>query len=84
MIRKACPDCGRVHGTISAEKAGVLDICCRECHAKRIQRLHRHDSPPDGYDQTPIDGKYCLPVGRCIRPNASGRRVIRKPEPMAG
>ena len=88
MIRKICPDCHRVHGfadTRDAEKLDILTLCCPECHAERVRRIHALEtSDGDGYDQSPVDGKYQPPYERHVRPSSSGRRVVRKSEPMAG
>jgi hypothetical protein len=71
-----CPDC-------FAPVEGRASKCCPACHARRVARVHARDTADD-YDPSPEDGRYHPPYERHVRPSASGRRVVRKSEPMAG
>lgn len=81
MVRKICPDCHKEHGVVPAERADILTLCCPECHAERVRAAHARDTADD-FDQTLVRGPYHPPFERHVRPSASGRRVIRKAEPL--
>ena len=55
---------------------------CSDCHIVEMERVHAHDTPDA--PEFEIVGEYQPPLERASRPHSSGRRVIRKSEPMAG
>lgn len=55
---------------------------CDDCHPKEVTKVHAHDTPD--VPEVAVLGKYVVPYERRVRPHSSGRRVVRKSEPMAG
>lgn len=63
---------------------GRCDRLCPECYAAEVELVHRHDTVDEYIEVTGAYTVACFPPGRFRAPHSSGRRVIRKSEPMGG
>jgi hypothetical protein len=57
-------------------------ILCLECHAREVAKVHAHDTPTT--PEVPTEGAYQPPAIRLHRPSSSGKRIIKKAEPLGG
>ena len=78
-----CPKCG--FKWESKEKATTV---CPECQAERELHLAYINALYPSADELGLAGPDCdprnIPYERIVRPHSSGRRIVRKSEPMAG
>lgn len=90
LIRRVCPDCHKLWAVVEGtfmDKPGTaeLTICCPECYGARRCRIAELDSKYPSAESLGLLGSMTEPpASRTVRPHSSGRRVVRKSEPMAG
>ena len=78
-----CPDCGRRFSSPCR-----ATHCCEPCAERRRARVRELDARYPSSEQLGLNpigsGPYVVPYERAVRPHSSGRRVIRKAEPLGG
>src|SRR5580704_8683473 len=90
-----CPDCCRVYHAQASDDAperhrdgSLREWRCPTCHAAACATIAARDALCPSAESLGLLGSTAtlseLPIIRTQRPGGSGRRIVRKSEPMAG
>lgn len=64
------------------ELPGKASRLCQDCHEAERAKVHAHDTPD--VPEVSVLGNYEIPPERRVFPHSSGRRIVRKSEPLVG